>query len=68
MTWLPILRLMGVLLLQLSVFMLIPALLMLLDREPAVGMLSAAGITALTGATMMFELLCVLSEAVAKRK
>jgi guanidinopropionase len=28
----------------------------------------SAGITALTGATMMFELLCVLSEAVAKRK
>jgi guanidinopropionase len=28
----------------------------------------SAGITALTGATMMFELLCVLSEAVANRK
>ena len=28
----------------------------------------SAGITALTGATMMFELLCVLSEAVAKHK
>jgi trk system potassium uptake protein TrkH len=49
MTWLPILRLMGVLLLQLSVFMLIPALLMLVDRDPGLGMLSAAGITALAG-------------------